>query len=292
MVAKAIGGGRFARFLGPLAVLLGAAAVSRGPKLVELGGGKIPKGKGVWVHSVKHASSPEVMVEAMKSVGADYAIIATVWQKANGEELRYALDEIPAYAEALRKAGIDVWLWGWPDSEKSRMDSFIARVSDVWKKSKASGFVLDMEDQWLSKKYDPNARYIIKELQKVGPVGVTTYGGGPANVKSFPWKAVAEESDFGMPQIYTELSKYGVGYPGRAVKRYEEAGFKGVIPVLSASPGRDVNYMKQYQKHTPLPEGSVSYWHYYHMFRSGSSGRKRAEALASYDVGDYGSSLA
>ena len=251
----------------------------------------MPKGKGVWVHTVKHAKTPAQMIENLKRIGADYVLLATVWQKEDGRTVRYSPQNIPRYAEALREAGIDVWLWGWPDSSKKRIDTFVSEVVPIWEASKASGFVLDMEDQW-NKRHDSNARYLITQLRKHGPVGVTTYGGGPANVPNFPWKAIAQESDFGMPQIYTELSKYGEGYPERAVTRYVDAGFRGVVPVLSAAPKRNRAYMDAYQAHTPLPEDSVSYWHYHHLFRGGNAAASRALALASYDVGDYGSALA
>lgn len=55
----------------------------------------------------------------------------------------------------------------------------------------------------------------------------------PQTIRNFPWGDFAAVVDYGMPEIYDRFGSYDPKYPSRAIKGYEAAGFREVVPACA-----------------------------------------------------------
>lgn len=267
-----------------LPVGLGVAA------LVVLGlgrraGGKIgpgepgaagPKGKGVFLRAYSHADSPEAMVALLKSMGMRFVFLPVTWQKANGKHRNFT-DGQEKFAAALQKAGIERWVWGWPEPAYAQqfVDDMMAAKDAVG----ARGIVVDAEGPMYNE--DDAARYIASAL-RTETWALSSYGGGPRNHPGFPWEAFLDFGPvIGMPQLYALPSKFGEGYYARGVEDWAQIGYSDITPTLSATDRHSPESMLREAWLTQQTGvGGLSYWDYYWLELSAA----RRGAVASIKV--------
>lgn len=263
---------------GGFGLVMASIAATTGPKLLEPGylSGSMPRGKGIFVRTIRHGGgSPEAFAKRLQFLGLRWVAILAVWQKTEpNRDKTYDNDEIPAYAAAARSVGVDVWIWGWPVPDPARHEFFIATMQNTAINAGARGLIVNAEKPWYSLSHEYHARLLMWELRQGGfPLGFTSYGGGPPHHPGFPWAAFAEFSDFGIPQLYSDL---GPDYPPRAMDSWRAAGFARLSPLLGASNRHSPAEMVKLAGWTPTPQHSISWWDFYWLFTSTAAGRARA----------------
>lgn len=241
---------------------------------------KSPRGKGVFVRSVRHAKSPADLADHCSAWGLDWVAILLVWQKPDRDKL-FFFDDLPAVCEQLRRRGIDVWLWAWPEPGRAQgIVDLYRRAEKAVGRCKLRGLILDPERPYYAKRLASQARIDVDKLRELKvPLGCTTYGGGPPHHPSFPWGPWAEGTDFGMPQIYDSKERLGENYPARSIEAWQAAGWNTVIPVWAAydkTPGQ----MQEMIDRTPRVYRAVSWWDFYWIVRS----QKRAQVVTDFQV--------
>ena len=232
-----------------------------------------PVGKGVYVRAVgsKHiGGSPEVAIARLRWLGCQWAALALVWQKSDGTTKRYFVGATLAkYAEALHNAGIQVWLWGWPD--KNRVAAFADECRAALEVPAVRGIIVNAEQpmyrahtetQWLATELRRQCDARMKAL------GLVSYGGGPAFHPAFPWEPWAQTCDFGQPEIYDMNNSLGLSYPAQAVEGWLRAGFRHIVPLWGASNKHTPAQMTSIINRTPIVDAAAGWWDLYWLMKS------------------------
>ncbi len=252
--------------MGPAVPLALAAATSMAAAAL-VAPGREPKGKGVFIRSVRHCGSPQKCGEYVKRMGFKWVAILLAWQKPNGRSTVYLNRELAAYARAFRKAGAKVWLWAWPEPGQSW------ELVDLYMKAKRLGvgpvgFIVDPEGPYYGRRFESAAaRDLLSWKLLAVPLGVTTYGGGPAHHPSFAWD-VWSQTDFGIPQIYDSKHRLGADYPRFAIKQWAAAGWTRIVPAWGASDKHSPNDMRWHIQQTPPIYRAACWWDLYWLIRS------------------------
>jgi hypothetical protein len=246
---------------------------------------RFPRGKGIFVRSVKHASSAAQMAADCKRMGLAWVTIAILWQKSDGGTNFYHLDKIPDYAQQLRREGIKVWLWAWP--EPGRAEQIVSTYRKVASKVKVEGLILNPEQPYQGTSEDVAARDVAV-LQGLGvPLGLCTYGAPPSWHPRFPWRAWAQ-CDFGMPELYDTSHKWDERHQAATAKGWLRLGMRYLVPVWGASDGHTATQMQVEIAQTIAGFAdagadfkAAAWWDYYWTERSQS----RQTVIREYEIG-------
>lgn len=130
---------------------------------------------------------------------------------------------------------------------------------------------MNAEKPFYSQRHADAARELMRKTKAAAggrPVGLTSFGGGPPYHPRFPWKAFAETSDFGMPQIYDTHHRLPRSYPTMSVRSWKEAGFSPIVPIWGASNRHTPEQMFDIAARTPVTDDAVSWWTFDHAIKS------------------------
>lgn len=218
-----------------------------------------PKGKGVFIRSLKHADSYDYLLNDVKTLRLDWIAVLTHWQSEDQKTLTYLNEELIKWLYQLQKdiPNLKIWFWAWPDTWN--IDEFIHYCSEFEKYEFCKGYIIDTEKAFLKEK--EFAKTFVNKLNTLKkPKGLTSYGGGDIYVPDFPWKEFSK-LDFGMPQIYDKENKLGVEYPRKSIMSWSKY-FKNIIPVWTASEIHTLDQIKKIIENTPWSQGH-GWWDYY-----------------------------
>lgn len=218
-----------------------------------------PKGKGVFLRAYSHAETPEKLVALLKKMGMTFVFLPITWQRPGGNHRDYTKGEA-AYVEALKKAGIEIWVWGWP--EPAYAQDFVDVMMAAKDRTGARGIVVNAEKPFYGE--DDAARYLASAL-RTETWALSSYGGGPRNHPGFPWEQFLDFGPvIGMPQLYATPGKFGEGYYQRGVDDWAQVGYSDITPTLSATDNHTPQQMAREAYLTGLTGvQGVSYWDYY-----------------------------
>ncbi len=240
----------------------------------------MPKGKGMFLRTLKLAGTRQEVLDGMKTRGLSWVAITRIWQYSEPDRPSslFNTSQLPDYAAALHDAGHEVWVWGYPAPGKH--DEFVENLVSMAVSVKARGIILDPEEPFLDKA-DAAAALMAATLAAAAQhglgVGVTSYG-APWNFPNFPWSTFCG-ADFGMPQIYDASNSMPATYPVKSVNAWKELGFKRIAPI-SAAFNKTREQMTALLKATPI-EGTVSWWDWFNC----SGDPKRWDAVQEYTLG-------
>ena len=260
----------------PVVAFLAALAVGRRP----------PRGKGVFVRDVRHGGTPEKMAATCRALGLAWVTIALAWQYENAPTKFYHVDEIPAYASALRSAGIRVRLWAWPVPGKAA--ELTSAYRWVAARVRLEGFDLNPEAPYQGAKLS-TAHADLDRLQTLGvPLSCVSYGAPISWHPRFPWEAWAR-CDVGMPELYDTGHKWGSDHQEATAVSWTRAGFRELAPVWGASDAHSPDQMRTEIEQTAagFRDAGVrlragSWWDFYWLERSS----RRSAVVAGYKMPD------
>ena len=244
--------------------LLGLAVVSGAG-----GGVRGPRGKGLFVRSTAHAGTPAALISFCQDLGVSWVMLPVVWQYVTKSDVRYDAD-VDAYASALKKAGIRVWVWGWP--EPAKVAAFADLMLETRARIGADGIVVNAEKPFYG---EPAAASELASRLAGVSWGLSSYG-APYFHKSFPWAEFASTTSLGMPQIYDTQHTLGADYPQKSVDAWRALGFSQIAPTWGASSAHTPAQMLDIAART-LDQGGImaaSWWDFYHLKQS--AGRRDA----------------
>lgn len=269
-----------------LKTVLAVAGALLGAGLLALGGAwllrpKAPRGKGVFVRSLVSCSgfckTPEGMAAKLKSLGISW--VALIGEDESGQVSTMYPELLPEYVRALKRAGLQVWLWGWPFP--GQVDAFASKVGGLARELDVAGVIVNAEKPFYHSRHAAAARDLMQKTKAASggkPIGLTSYGGGPPHHPRFPWAAFAETSDFGIPQIYDTLHRLPSDYPSDSVAAWKRAGFRTVVPIWGASGAHTPAQMLDIASRTPITDKGAGWWTLDHALRN----EGRASVLSSY----------
>ncbi|MFY0531809.1 peptidoglycan-binding protein [Nannocystis pusilla] len=105
----------------------------------------LPRGKGMFVRSIKHVGSIEAMLDRVAQTGLRWLAFQSIWQYADKKSSRWT--GFTGHAKALRAAGHACWVWGfpWPGREAEFVEVLLASATSCG----ASGVLVDAEAPYL-----------------------------------------------------------------------------------------------------------------------------------------------
>ena len=248
----------------------------------------VPQGKGVFVRSlIADTPTPESMVAVARDL--DLGWVALAGDDTSNQVSTIYEDRLPAYVSALQNAGVQVFLWGWPDNATDgEIEQISAQLGTLGQELDVDGLIINPERPFHSLKSRPDpylaaqARKMMKKLRAYGlPIGMTSYGSGPPWHPGFPWEAFAD-IDFGMPQIYDSKHRLPPEYPTIGVRNWQNAGLVPIIPLLGASNRHLPAQMRDIADRTPTPADAVGWWTLDHALKS----KGRTAMIRNYRFGD------
>lgn len=224
---------------------------------------RLPRGKGAFVRGLTAEGTAAQLVVKARELGLTW--LALAGESWSGQVATHYPQLLPMYVDALEKAGIAVYLWGWPLSADTA-----AQLGAEARRVRARGVIFNLEKQV----YPGQSADVLRHLQSSalrsaevkrwvgaaakasgGPVGVISYP-DPTIHPAFPWEGVRGAA-FGMPEVYgdnlsTELIV-------RGVRRWNElTGY--VVPIWGGSSEHTPDEMRAIVARTPRPEKAGGWW--------------------------------
>ena len=219
----------------------------------------VPRGKGMFVRSVKHVGSIEAMMARVAQAGLGWLAFQCIWQYADKKSAVWT--GFSRHAAALRAAGHACWVWGFPYA--GREAEFVDVLLGTATGCGAAGVLVDAELPYVEAP-EAAARLmaaLLPAARRAGlAVGLTSYG-APWNFPRFPWAAFTGV-DFAAPQIYDTSNNQGPGYAQRSIAAYRTLGFSRVVP---AGPtfGKTAAQWSALHASLPVPDGAVVWWDWF-----------------------------
>jgi hypothetical protein len=225
---------------------------------------RFPKGKGMFVRSLRHTGTPAQMIAQMNKANLDWVCIQYVWQfedpDNSDKDTRYVnRSNLKQYTDALHAAGKTVWVWGWPvpGEEQKFLDGMLWAVDTA----KAKGLMINAERPYLG-----NPAAATKLMQMIQPecrkrgilAGLSSYGAAHF-VRRFPWREFAEYSDFGSPQMYDPDNNLGPAWPQDCWEAWKKVGFKHLI-ASSGCFNKTPKQMNDLLAVTPIEHDVLLWW--------------------------------
>ena len=240
----------------------------------------MPKGKGMFMRTLKLAGTITDILDGMSTRGLSWVAITRIWQypEANKPTSLFNTTQLPEYAAALRDAGHEVWVWGYPAPGKH--EEFVEKLVSMAVAVKARGVILDPEEPFIGRAEEAAALMAATRAAAAQfglGVGFTSYG-APWNFPNFPWSAFLG-ADFGMPQIYDASNNLPATYPVKSVNAWKQLGFHHVAPI-SAAFNKSRDQMTALLKATPI-DGTVSWWDWFNC----NGDPKRWDAVQEFALG-------
>jgi len=209
------------------------------------------RGQGVYVTSYAR-ESPDEMADKLADAGLTWVCLPTVldWRTGGGN----VADDLPRYADAVRKVGITPWAWGWPEprgtaSKVSGPAEWYAVTAAAARAGGCQGILVNAENSRGERGWDrsdpidvQDAKDLAAALRRDGWPWVLSSYPVPAWHNHFPWDAFLSQGPvIGSPQVYS-FERYGDDFGARGVKAYQDRGFAGVVPSFGSeqSAGSDL----------------------------------------------------
>jgi hypothetical protein len=168
----------------------------------------ILQGKGwfIWQVSRSEDGAPDAIARRAASAGLTHVLIKVAERTFGFGFDKSGRDLVPATAEALRAAGIQVWGWHYIYGENPAGEASIAvkRCNQL----RLDGYVLDAEGEYKLAGRAAAARAFMKALRAglpQTPIALSSFR-YPSLHPQMPWKAFLENCDLAMPQVYWERS--------------------------------------------------------------------------------------
>lgn len=216
----------------------------------------MPLGKGIFVQSVEGATgegTAQALANRAVSLKLSWVTLLVIWQHSDRDRIYKLVEEASA---ACRAAGIEVWLWGWPERKPARRTVFIDTMRRMLEQTKARGIMINAERPYYG--YAKEAAALASELRNAFgsqiSIGLSSYG-LPDFHPRFPWSAFAPICDFGMPQIYDSDHNDGPKYPQRCITSWTKKGYKQLVPTWGASKAHTSAQMREFIERTPKQPG-------------------------------------
>lgn len=229
-----------------------------------IGATGLPRGKGIFVRSIKHVGPVAAMLAQVETIGLRWLAFQAIWQyetKKSGIHKGF----LP-HAKALNAAGQQFWLWGYPWAGKE--EEFVDVMLSAASATEARGIIVDAELPYNKKPAAAEALMgaLMPKAHAAGLcVGFTSYG-APWNFPGFPWKAFSA-ADFGMPQIYDMDNNQGLGYPQKSIDAYKAHGFKRIIPACPTF-SKTSKQLKALHSVTPTHDSAICWWDWYNCLKN------------------------
>lgn len=198
-------------------------------------------GLGLYVRAIsrKRHGTPKEFAARMKRCGLSWIAIGVIFQLEKGNRILNSPETVQRYTEALRAAGIRVFVWGYP--WQGREDVFAAAMSDS--DPSIDEALLDPElganparstKAAAMKKAEIHASTLVRRMREEGftTCGLSTYG-TVKNIRFFPLAAYLEALLVHFPgqcfaggQTYTDDSKIDMSMKD-FLDAIDRAGFAG-----------------------------------------------------------------
>lgn len=209
------------------------------PARMAKGLGYVPRGKGLYVMDLDKVGSPDNLLKMCEVCGFSFVCILSVWQQrrlgvgpVKSGRANSSTDLI-LYSEALRKHGIEVWVWGYP--HPAAIDDFVSSMVDDALRASAVGVIVDPEKPF--KGQAVRANVLVDAMLAACKrhdlaAGVTSYAATWIH-KDFPYE-IFSHLGWGSPQVYDAQNTMPFTYGTRAVAAYKTAGWKDVVISVAA----------------------------------------------------------
>lgn len=218
-------------------------------------------GKGMFVRSVKHVGTVAAMLARAEEVGLQWLAFQAIWQWKSKKSTLYSGQA--AHAKALRAAGRDVWVWGYPCPGATKEDEFVEVMLGSAAALQARGLIIDAEEPFLGEAVAA-ARLVAKLVPKAHAaglcVGLSSYG-APWNFGNFPWAAFTGV-DFASPQIYDIDNDLGETYPHDSVAAYKAHGYTRIVPACPTF-SKTSKQLTALLAEVPASQGAIVWWDWY-----------------------------
>jgi hypothetical protein len=234
----------------------------------------VPKGKGMFIRSLTGTGSVDNMKQYIIDNGIDWVCVQRLWQYEDPDDDKLLNGSTWSdYKRAWDDTGCDLWIWGWP--VPSRIDDYVAQMSETATTWGAIGIIMDCESPWYD--HAAEATVLIDKMMALGvPIGVTSYG-APWFHNRFPFEEF-NKADFGVPQIYDSENSMPDDYPERSVTTWIELGYTHVVPASAAykTPAQMVSLLER----TPTPDDSIMWWDWY----NANLANGRWDVIGAYEI--------
>jgi len=223
-----------------------------------------PTGKGVYIRKLKKLGTPEQLVKQALDVGLSFVVIGSVWQHNWGVPFRTrrfnSRQDLERYSKAFQDAGIEVWVWGYP--QPGLEEQFVEAITADALWANAVGILIDPEKPFRKKRHRAGVliAHIRPKLQDLGlAFGVTSYGSA-FYFKDFPYKEFAAiEGTYGSPQVYDNKNNLPTTHTMRSFNSYMDAGYSCIV---MSSPGyrKTSSQLKRLLSFHPAGVKGVIFW--------------------------------
>lgn len=246
-----------------LGVFATAAAIIYGVRRLLTRGNWKPSGKGVWFRSLTVLGDADKTAETLKAWGVSWALlIGDAW----GPQVNdYHPGKIEDYAAAMKRAGIQVFLWTFPEPDEPWFKELVPHYIRLARRIGAKAIVVNAEKPFYSQSKSGVAKRLVKSLQDGGLKVILSSYPVTSSHPQFPWGGFSE-ADGGIPMIYDMNNNAGPNLGERSVKSWSRMyGAKNVWPVvgMSSGKGQTIEEEMELAESIPLTGGAISAWDAY-----------------------------
>lgn len=195
----------------------------------ELG---VPRGVGIYLRGLhaKH-ETPEEVARACADHGVRWAALMAIGLGRRGDgrliDSHQPIARTAEYAEALRAAGVEPWVWLFPTA--SDPEGAAAHAGEHVRACSAAGAILDVESPYKGRADACRrlARAMRAELGLELGLASTTYAVRQLH-RTLPYDVLANETDQGQLQAYEDVTP---AMARAAIEDYRELGWRSVAAV-------------------------------------------------------------
>jgi len=227
----------------------------------------LPKGKGIFIRSFGHTGTPSEMIDTLVNGGWDFVVVQIITQyvRQGAPKLLNLGDQWNDHWNALKSAGIDSWVWGWPVPGQTQ--GYIDRLRQAKEQHPfIVGHIDDNEVDWYNQQAQAKAfaAQVTAAARSMGMgSGISTFG-APWFHDDFPFEEFAEYYGFVNSQNYDMSNSLGPDYPTQSHDAFRDLGYKHIVP---AGPGWDKTpeQLAVLFANTPRPDGGYICWDWYNL---------------------------
>lgn len=177
-------------------------------------------GVGLFLNSADMQETPSTIVSNLKASGAKWAAL---WVE-SPDGRKVSPSTLKEVRIACQDAGIDVWVWAFPDSRTPEVSAkWLAECAEL-----CVGVILDIELPFKGKKAAA-VRYIQALKSQLDSVSLVAFTSYPFGHPTLPWKEFEQYAQIGMPQLYTSAEKQS--NVERAYTHYK--GYRTIVPIVA-----------------------------------------------------------
>lgn len=218
--------------------------------------GYVPSGKGIYIRRLSRAAPPYKMVEMCKQNDISFVCVLSTWQERRWHgkvtsRKANSVEDLTEYGEVLKKAGIEVWVWGYP--HPSMVPEFVESCAEDAGLINAVGIILDPEKPFKGKHQEADVlvNLMIDACREHDlAAGFTSYAATWWH-KTLPYSIFAELPGFGSPQVYDNQNSMGASYAAKAVATYHELGWQDIVisaPAYNKTPDQLRHLLNTYPR--------------------------------------------